>query len=322
MKNIDTNKLFSRALPSEPELLTVRCCDPTQGNRPDILFEFCKITEPRYKEIRDRHYVDNAGSCGMQVHFLVRYKGEIVGIVSAGSSVYAVAERDKFFKLSKDKEIKKKTLVHIVNNTVFRLEPSESIQAERPDLTPEVVALWRKIISFVWLDLYGAPVRGFETFVKEETLPDGTLRDGKCYVADNWTSLGYTKGSAKSHRGLQNKQTRKETTIKKIFVRRNDDAPFEYKLWAKGWIPPHQPSWAANSMEEIARKKGREAKRKYLNGRLFFYHGGEVWRTTADGAEPALASDWVAEEAAARFIAKQGEQAGRAMSKTEATAAS
>ena len=321
MKNIDTNKLLRRALPSETEPLTVRCSDPTRGNRPDILFEFCKITEPRYKEIRDRHYPPNGGACGMQVHFLVRYKGEIVGIISAGSSVYAVAERDKFFKLPKDKESKKKALVHIVNNTAFRLETPKSIQAERPDLTPEVVALWRKIISFVWLDFYGAPVVGFETFVEEEMLPDGSLRSGKAYIADNWTHVGYTKGSAKHRSGMGNKHTRANTKPKKIFVRRNDDAPSEYKLWSKGWLPPHRPAWEAKSPEEIARKKGREAKRKYLNGRLFFYHDGEVWRTTEDGAEPALASDWVAEEAAARFIAKRGEQVARAMSQTEATAA-
>lgn len=102
-----------------------------------------------------------------------------------------------------------------------------------------------------------------------------------------------------------------------IFVRRNDDAPLEYKLWAKGWLPPHQPSWQAKSLEEKARKKGREAKRRYLNGRLFFFDRGEVWRTTDDGAEPALASDCVAEEAAARFVEKQERQAARTMARVE-----
>lgn len=281
------------------------CADPTRGYRPDIMFEFCKLTDPRYRQIRDRHYVTNGGACGQQIHFLVWYEDEIIGIASAGSSVYAVAERDKFFGLPKDKESKAKALVHILNNTVFRLETPEPIQLARPDLTPQVLGLWRKIVSFVWLDLYGAPVVGFETFVEEKKLKDGKERKGKAYIADNWSDVGYTKGSAKSHRGLHNKQTRKETTKKRIFVRRNDDAPLEYKLWAKGWIPPHEPSWASNSVEEIGGKKGREAKRKYLNGRLFFYHRGEVWRTTDDGAEPALASDCVAEEAAARYLARK-----------------
>jgi Druantia protein DruA len=301
------------------ETSNIICADPTREHRPDILFEFCKITDPRYKAIRDRHYVANAGSCGMQVHFLVRYKGEIVGIISAGSSVYAVAARDAFFKIPKGKENRKKVLVHILNNTVFRLETPDSIRAEKPDLTPEVLALWRKIISFVWLDLYGASVAGFETFVEEETLADGKVRSGKVYVADNWTFAGYTKGSAKSHRGLHNKQTRKKTTVKRIFVRRNDDAPYEVKLWSK-WLS-HQPSWAAKSVEEKARKKGYDAKRKYLTGRLFSYGNGEVWRSTDNGYELALASDCVAEEAAVGYLERRQKLATRATTHVEATAA-
>lgn len=282
---------------SEAEPFILRCPDPTHGNRPDITFEFCKITDPRYKEIRDRHYVTNAGACGQQIHFLVWYRGEIAGIISAGSSVYAVAERDKFFDLPNDKELKGKALVRIVNNTVFRLENHE------PQLATRVLALWRKITSFSWLDLYGAPVDGFETFVVEEDLADGRQRKGKLYEADNWTFLGYTKGSAKSHRGLANKQTRKNTDRKLIFVRRNDDAPFEYKLWTK-WVAGHQPSWQGKSLGDRARKKGRDAKRNYLLGRLFFVYSGEVWRTTDGGAEPALAFDCVAEQAEARYLAK------------------
>lgn len=296
------------------------CTDPTRRYRPDIMFEFCKLTDPRYRQIRNRHYVTNGGACGQQIHFLVWYKGEIIGIASAGSSVYAVAERDKFFRLPKDKETKKKALVHIVNNTVLRLETPEPIQLARPDLTPQVLGLWRKIVSFVWLDLYGAPVAGFETFVEEKKLKDGKERKGKAYIADNWSDVGYTKGSAKSHCGLHNKQTRKETTKKKIFVRRNDDAPLEYKLWTK-WVAGHQPSWQAKSAEEKALKKGREAKRRYLNGRLFFYHRGEVWRTTEDGAEPALASDCVAEEAAARFFERHQKRADRPTARGRTAAA-
>ncbi len=297
-------------LSSEPitqkQPLIVRCLGPTRGDRPHILFEFCKITDPRYKAIRDRHYVSNAGACGQQIHFLIWYKGEIMGIISAGSSVYAVGARDEFFKLPKDKQQKKKALVHIVNNTVFRLEKDEQ---DNPDLAPQTVALWRKVITSVWLDLYSAPVVGFETFVVEKDLADGRQRKGKLYIADNWKFVGYSKGSAKSHRGLHNKQTRKKTEPKMIFVRRNDDAPYEYELWSKGWLPPHQPSWQAKSLEEIAQRKGREAKRQYMNGRLFFYSRGEVWRTTEDGSESAIASDCVAEEAAARFAAKQRQRA-------------
>jgi hypothetical protein len=315
MKEIHTDaNAVTQGLTSELEPLIVRCPDPTHGDRPDILFEFCKITDPRYKEIRDRHYVSNAGACGQQVHFLVWSQGKIAGIISAGSSVYAVAERDKFFDLPKDKELKGKALVKLVNNTVFRLENHELHLATR------VLASWRKIISSAWLDLYGAPVVGFETFVVEEDLADGRERKGKLYEADNWKFVGYTKGSAKSHRGLRNPQTRKKTERKLIFVRRNDDAPYEYKLWTK-WIVGHQSSWEAKSAEEKALKKGREAKRKYLVGRLFFYHGGEVWRTTDDGAEPALAADCIVEEAETRYLEKQRRRAAKAGARIETAAA-
>jgi hypothetical protein len=283
-------------------------------SRPDLLFEFCKITDPRYKAIRDRHYVYNAGTFGLQAHFIIWYRQTIVGIISGASSVYDCAPRDEFFKLPKKKEDKEKALVHIVNNIVFRLEPPDPIRIETPDLAPRVLALWRKIISFVWLDLYGAPVCGFETFVEEETLADGSLRSGKAYISDNWTPVGYSKGSAKHRSGMANKHSRTKTKPKKIFVRRNDDAPYEYKLWSRGWLPPHQPSWQRKSVEERARKIGRDAKRKYLNGRLFFYSRGEVWRTTEDGSERALAAaEIVAEEAAARYAAKRcsGEASSR-----------
>lgn len=293
-KRENPDELVADVLRSESKSTVAGCPDPTRGYGPDIVFQFCKITDPRYKDFRDRHYVDNAGACGQQIHFLIWYKGEHVGIISAGSSVYAVAERDKFFNLSKDK----KALVGIVNNTVFRLEKPE------PNLATRVLSAWRKVVSSAWLDLYGAPVTGFETFVVEDDLADGRQRKGAMYGADNWAFRGYTKGSAKSHRGLSNRHTRKMTTPKMIFVRRNDDAPFEVKLWGKGWIPQHKPSWDSKSLEQMAHKKGREAKREYLNGRLFFYHRGEVWRTTEDGAEPALASDCVAEEAAARYLAR------------------
>jgi hypothetical protein len=277
---------------------------------PDILFEYCKITDLRYKAIRDRHYVPNRGTYGLQLHFLIWYRKTIVGIISGASSVYDCSPRDEFFKLPKDKKSKEKALVHIVNNVVFRLEPPESIRVETPDLAPRCLALWRKIISFVWLDLYGAPVRGFETFVKEEVLEDGSLRTGKAYIADNWIPVGYSQGSAKHRRGIESKHTRVETTPKKIFVRRNDDAPLEYKLWAKGWLPPHKPSWQRQTLEEKARKAGRDAKRKYLLGRLFSYTGGEVYRTNEDGSELALAGpEIVAEEAAARYITKSRRRA-------------
>jgi hypothetical protein len=53
---------------------------------PDFLLEFCSREDPRYKTIRDEHYVKNKGAHGQQVHFLVWYKRTLVGIISGGAA--------------------------------------------------------------------------------------------------------------------------------------------------------------------------------------------------------------------------------------------
>ena len=83
----------------------------------DIRLEFCKRTDPRYQEIRDRHYIPNNGTHGQQVHFLIHYKGNVIGIISGASSVYSVKDRDTFFNIPKDKDLKQKYyLPAIINN--------------------------------------------------------------------------------------------------------------------------------------------------------------------------------------------------------------
>ena len=45
----------------------------------NIRLEQCKRTDPRYKEIRDRHYIPNHGCIGQQIHYLVFLDDEVVG---------------------------------------------------------------------------------------------------------------------------------------------------------------------------------------------------------------------------------------------------
>ncbi len=82
--------------------------------------ELCSVGDPRYQAIRNRHYVPNHGAIGQQVHFLIWYRGELVGIISGGSAVYECGPRDRFFEINN--ENRHKTLVGIVDNNVFRLE--------------------------------------------------------------------------------------------------------------------------------------------------------------------------------------------------------
>ena len=141
-----------------------------------IRLEFCKRTDKRYQDIRNRHYVANNGCHGQQVHFLIHYNNSIVGIISGASSVYAVKARDDFFNIPKDKVVKQKRyLPSIVNNVVFRLEYHEK------NLATRVLSRFRKVVCELWHNLYGVPVIGFETFVVEEDFRKGCL-----YKADNW----------------------------------------------------------------------------------------------------------------------------------------
>jgi hypothetical protein len=219
----------------------------------DIKLEFCKRTDDRYQEIRNRHYIPNSGTHGQQIHFLIHYQGKIVGIISGASSVYAVESRDKFFNIPKDKDIKQKYyLPAIINNVVFRLEYHEK------NLATQVVAKFRRVIASLWEEIYNVPVIGFETFVIETDTRKGTL-----YKADNWSFVGYTKGSTKKHsKGLKNATNRIETEEKMIYCK---------WIGNKAIVPTteYKSSWRAETDFEKKRKKDIELLKKNLVGQFF-----------------------------------------------------
>lgn len=167
----------------------------------------CKRTDPTYQEIRNRHYVPNHGTHGQQLHYLIQLDGQVIGIISGASSVWAVKPRDDYFGLNKDN--KKVALPSIINNVVFRLE------THLPNLATQVLKMWRCRVSEDWQERYKVKVHGFETFVVEED-----YRKGALYKADNWEFLGVTQGSTKKHNGLENKSERITTTPKLIFAKK------------------------------------------------------------------------------------------------------
>ena len=168
----------------------------------NIRLEQCKRTDPRYKEIRDRHYIPNHGCIGQQIHYLVFLDEEVVGIISGASAVYAVKARDDYFGLTKDN--KRPGLNSIINNVVFRLEKNIK------NLGSQILALWRRTIARDWEAKYGVKVHGFETFII-----GNEVRFGALYKADNWDYVGMTSGSAKTRSGVQFMSER-ETTVKKM----------------------------------------------------------------------------------------------------------
>lgn len=167
----------------------------------------CKRTDPKYQEIRNRHYVPNRGCHGQQLHYLICLDDEVIGIISGASSVWAVKSRDDYFGLSKDN--KRVALPSIINNVVFRLE------VHLPNLATQVLKLWRETISKDWEERYKVKVHGFETFVVEED-----FRKGSLYKADNWDFLGQTAGNTKTHKGLSTPSERISTTPKLIFAKK------------------------------------------------------------------------------------------------------
>jgi uncharacterized protein DUF4338 len=218
---------------------------------PDLVFEFCSREDPRYREVRDLHYVENRGAHAQQIHFLIFYKRTMAGIISGGSAAYAVASRDTFFAITK--ENRKKVLNGVIDNTVFRLVKNE------PNLSTRVIALWRKVIPLVWDYLYGVPVFGFETFVVEED-----HRKGSLYKADNWTFVGETSGSSKSHKnGLTGELTRKTVAPKLAFCK-----------WRDGYSAPveseYVSSWRGKTPEEKQRRKTIAERRNDLMGKVFY----------------------------------------------------
>jgi hypothetical protein len=219
---------------------------------PDILLEFCSREDSRYKRIRDEHYVKNKGAQGQQVHFLVWYKRALVGIISGGAAAWAVKPRDSFFGITSAN--RRKRLNGIVDNTVFRLITTE----KQLGLGAQVVAVWRKVVSFAWEYLYGVRVYGFETFVVETETRKGTL-----YKGDNWTLVGKTAGSAKSHSGMALRSTREKTDPKLIYCKWRDDFSTAVEF-------VYTSSWRGKTPEEKRRAKTLKERRAFLLGKVAY----------------------------------------------------
>lgn len=107
----------------------------------------CSRSHFAYKDIRNRHYVANRGCIGRQFHYLIYVHGEIVGIISGASPVWACKPRDDYFKIQPDN--RERLVGHnIINNVVFRLE------THIPNLGSQVLALWRRQVKQDWIETH------------------------------------------------------------------------------------------------------------------------------------------------------------------------
>lgn len=274
---------------------------------PELCLEFCSAGDPRYCDIRKDHYVVKKGSHGQQVHFLVWYKGGLVGIISGGGAVYACAPRNGFFGMTKDNT--QKVINGIVDNTVFRIthqidksacvyeiEDKKHRKCKNKEhdhyLGSRVLSLWEKTVAVVWYDLYGAEVYGFETFIVREGLmrelvdltkearyahevikvtdPEGNVRMGNLYKASNWTYCGETSGSAKGHDGVG--LTGGREGGKGCFLRKKTPKKDVYCKWAQGHSAAiefeYKSSWKAATKEGTPEEKAI-AKEKSLKRKTY-----------------------------------------------------
>jgi len=215
----------------------------------------CQRTHRAYLEYRNRHYIDNNGCHGQQLHYLVMLDGQQLGVISGASAVYGVKARDAFFGI--DHAQRKVQLNSIINNVVYRIE-----NAPR-NVPSQALAMWRKRIAADWEYLYQVKVAGFETFVIEAELEDGRTRTGALYRADNWTMLGITAGSTKSHAaadnagGMNAAHTRKTVCKKLILARRVKGVPLATEYQATWRDPQAQKVVQARRKELLSRDADR-----------------------------------------------------------------
>lgn len=266
--------IFEPKLSYEPPFVPERAFD----DQPELFLELCSLGDPRFKRIWREHYLakTNKGVHGQQIHFLVWYRGELVGVISGGGVVFGTAVRDKFFKLTPVN--KTKCINGIVDNLIFRLRVPYCGKGDH--LANKIVMLWEKAVAHAWRRLYEVDVFGFETFVMPdgfmEEVPTGEVdkqftdgrekletikvadptgkdaRSGGVYKGSGWTFVGKTKGSAKGHGkggltgGIQSHEEghrnmcrhRKKTPIKDVYCK-----------WMSGFSDPvesnYKSSWKA-----------------------------------------------------------------------------
>lgn len=179
-----------------------------------VTLQQVSISNTKYQNIRNRHYVDNNGIIGRQIHHLIFLNGDEfgeqpIGIISGSSCVYCCKPRDEFFGINKENRIEK--IGQIINNAVFRLEHNE------PNLGSRILSIWRKQVVKDWYKQYKINPIGFETFVYGES------RHGTVYKADNWKHVGMTSGFArKTLGGIEDKtRMRHIPTNKKLIFCKN-----------------------------------------------------------------------------------------------------
>ncbi len=253
-----------------------------------VHLQFCGSSD--ILDVERRHYVEkmmendpNAkeksvdagepkGHHGQQIHYLIWGETDQgwqkIGAISGGSAVFTCGVRDKFFGLDKfPKPQRGQTSLYlsgIIDNTLYHLDLHEK------NLATKILSLWRKQVVKDWEFMYGIKPYGFETFVDEKRTEHQTkpgefkLTKGGLYVADNWTCVGVTLGSAKDHvgKGLTGGLRGEPFRRRKVAIK------IAYCKWITPFNEPqaceYKSSWRGQTPKEKALAKERVNRRKVL----------------------------------------------------------
>ena len=149
-----------------------------------------KVDETRLERfwdrmIRERHCLGCEAQLGGRVKYLAALGARLVGAISFRSGAYKLGPRDLF--IGWDEETRLKRLDHLLSNNRFLILP----WVKARNLASHILAASLKSVRVDWLRQYGVEPWLVETFV------DGSMFEGTCYAAANWTCLGSTKGFGK-----------------------------------------------------------------------------------------------------------------------------
>ena len=150
------------------------------------------------------HYLGYKQPIGTNLRYFIvsSFKNQIMGSLMFSSSVWSLADRDKWIGWDKEDRIKRLNLV--VNNNRFLILPWIKVV----NLASKVLYLVSQQIQRDWQKEYAYQPVLLETFV------DSSKYLGTCYLASNWECIGKTSG--KSFRDSSSKTY--DTSIKNIFV--------------------------------------------------------------------------------------------------------
>lgn len=174
---------FGYDTPTDTPIYFVECSTPEQNRT--------------FRETIDNFhsYVKYKDSPTRNIRWLVYEvaSGNQVGAIGVSSATIAVSVRDSY--IGWDNEMKMRNLCHVANNSRFCLI-KKRITIE--NAASRILKQLRVSSAKRWKEKYGDELVLLETFVqpsRDEEYNNQKLRNGSCYLADNWIYVGETMGN-------------------------------------------------------------------------------------------------------------------------------